>query len=198
MQDPAWLPQALLPLGLTYKGLINGNKGSIFYGHIIVPTNYDIKISGKTHVNNKVNLKITTTAKIQSDSNGGFKYKYKTTGLPSGEYSVEISGKEKEIKLKSSSTSIQTSTITSIESSSGVSTSTQGTSGKIQTNGISSEETQISDTTPLSNEESVTSQATPEMTTASEETVADKPVTSSTPPEQKSILQSILDLLKFW
>lgn len=168
---PKWIP-----IGLTYIGKINDNKGYISHGHII-PAYYDLKIYGKANNDDQVNLEISNTARIQSDSTGGFRYEYKTKGLPSGEYYVDISGEKKEIELRSTTQSIPKTEITSIENPDTVSTSTQGTS-------------------EITDEGSINSEATPEIAANSETNVDDEP--ASAVDENKSILQSILDILKFW
>lgn len=159
---PEWLR---LPIGLTYNGIIENNRGSMSYGHILISTNYDLKIYGKAHNNNKVNLKISNTAKIQSDSTGGFNFNYKTKGLPSGKYLVDISGRKEKIELKDEK-EVKSTSILKSES-----------------------------TSEITNERDITAE-TPEIATASETNVADKSLTAE--DEKKSILHSILDILKFW
>jgi hypothetical protein len=67
----------------------------------IVPSTYSLLISGGAlKEKSSVNVRITASQTLKTDTQGNFKYNYDTSTMPAGKYTIKIGNSEKTIELK--------------------------------------------------------------------------------------------------
>jgi len=80
----------------------SGGSATISQAHVPPLTYDEILIDGDAVCGmSSVNLRFTTSQVLTADSKGKFEYRYDTSSMPAGEFSIKIGGSEETVELRS-------------------------------------------------------------------------------------------------